>query len=270
MLYGDIWPLHKMISKITQILLLLSIFPLRRYLNLSWSELGFAAKKVFFSQIAIGLGLGILTLLPMLLVLYGLEVHLFDNSRLWTFGMVLKRTSISLLLAILISIVEESLFRGLLLTSLRQKINVIIAVLLSSFYYGSLHFLETNTRIAYQEITFSSGFVLLNEAIANWLNPQILSAFIALFMVGVFLSVVRVQIKHSLGLCIGFHASWVWQIKLSKDFFNTNAHSPYLYLVSNYDGLVGPLIAGWLFLAIAAYLAYQRWLQKASKTLPVD
>jgi hypothetical protein len=59
-----------------------------------------------------------------------------------------------------------------------------------------------------------------------------------------------------LGLCIGLHASWVWQIKISKMFLNINEQSPYLYLVSNYDGLVGPLIAGWLLFASLAYLFY--------------
>jgi len=80
-----------------------------------------------------------------------------------------------------------------------------------------------------------------------------------LFMVGIFLCVVRTQIKQSLGLCIGIHASWVWQIKLSKDFFNTNYDSPYIYLVSSYDGLVGPLIAAWLLLATIVYLAFRYW-----------
>jgi uncharacterized protein len=188
--------------------------------------------------------------------LYLLNVHVWDESKIWTFGMILKKAGISLLLALLISYVEEPIFRGVLLSSLRQKMTVWLAVLVSSIYYGSLHFLDNSRLIAYQDIKLGSGFRLFGEAIMNWLNPAVLSAFVGLLMVGVFLGIIRTQVKQSLGLCIGLHASWVWQIKISKMFLNTNEQSPYLYLVSNYDGLVGPLIAGWLLFASLAYLVY--------------
>jgi uncharacterized protein len=258
MVLGDVWALHRMINKLTQLFLVLSIFPLRRYLKLSWAELGFAQRTIFFKQIAYGVIGGILTLLPVLLLLYGLEVHVFDTSRVWTFGLLLKRGIISLLLAVLISIVEEPLFRGLLLSVFKQKMPLCIAVLLSSAYYASLHFLETHTKIPYQEITLSSSFQLFAEAVGAWLNPAVFSGFIGLWTVGIFLAVIRSDRPQSLGLCIGFHAGWVWQIKLSKDLLNVNLDSPYLYLVSSYDGLVGPLVAVWLLLATMGYLIYRR------------
>lgn len=257
MMAGDILPLNKIISRITQLLLVLSIFPLRRLLNLSWAEIGFAPKTLFLKQMSQGFCFGFLTLLPVFGLLYLLDVLVWDNAKVWTVGKVLQKTGIALLLALLISYVEEPIFRGVLLAGLRQKITLWAAILLSSAYYGSLHFLETGTLVAYQELTFSSGFMLFGEAIANWLNPVALSAFAGLFMVGIFLSVIRTQIPQSLGLCIGFHASWVWQIKISKVFLDTNYQSPYVYFVSNYDGLVGPLIAGWLLLATLLFLAYR-------------
>lgn len=257
MLAGDILPLRKLVSKGTLIFLILSLFPLRRYLKLSWNEIGFAPKTIFFKQLLLGIGLGVLTLLPILVILYGLDVHIIDTSRSWTALKVVERVSIALLLALLISFAEEPLFRGLLLTSLRKKMVMAAAIGISSFYYAALHFLKSKTRIPYEEVQFSSGFKLLGEAFENWLNPDILSALIALFMVGLFLAVIRTQVKQSLGLCIGYHASWVWQIKVSKDFFNTNQQSDYLYLVSSYDGLVGPLVSLWMLLLACAYLGYQ-------------
>lgn len=254
-------PLNKTISRITQILLVLSIFPFRRYLKLSWAELGFAPKTVFLKQMYTGFGFGFLTLLPIFGLLYMLEVHVWDINKAWTLGRVFTKTGIALLLALLISYVEEPLFRGGLLTGLQKKMAVWAAILVSSFYYGSLHFLETSTLVPYQDLKLNSGFVLFGEAIVNWLNPSVLSAFSGLFMVGVFLAIIRTQIPQSLGLCAGLHASWVWQIKVSKMFLNTNFASPYSYLVSNYDGLVGYLIAGWLLLASLIFLAYQRYFR---------
>lgn len=259
MMAGDIWPLHKMISKLTQLLLVLSLFPLRRFLSLSWADLGFAPKTLFLKQMSLGFCSGFLTLLPVFGLLFVLDVHVFDESKVWTLGLMLKKAGISLFLALLISYIEEPLFRGVLLSGLQQKMSVWTAILVSSAYYSSLHFLESSTPIAYQDITLSSSFILFGEAIGNWLNPGVLSAFVGLLMVGIFLAVIRTRLPQSLGLCIGLHASWVWQIKISKDVLNTNYDSPYLYLISNYDGLVGPLIAGWLLLATLVYLGYRRY-----------
>lgn len=249
-LTGDILPLAKVVSKLTLIFLLISIFPIRRFLHLSWQDLGFAQSAVFFRQIGQGLLLALLTLLPVLATLYWLDVHVWDQGRVWTWSKIIEKTAVALFLALLIAVGEEMLFRGLLLSAFRRKLSAVLAICLSSIYYAALHFLNSTTRIPYAEQTFGSGFRLMGEAFANWLNPEIFSAFLALFVVGVFLAVLRSRLPQSLGLCIGCHAGWVWQIKVSKDFFNVNPQADYLYLVSNYDGVVGPLVAVWLTVAL--------------------
>jgi membrane protease YdiL (CAAX protease family) len=261
-LSGDILPLHKLISKGTQIFLVLSLFPLRHYLKISWTEIGFAIKPIFGQQVLLGLGLGLLTLLPILGILYGLEVHVLDETKNWSIPYLTERLAISLLLALLISLVEEPLFRGLLLAGLQQKTSLIGAIFLSAFYYSGLHFLKNKTAVPYDNIEFTTSFKLLGQAFENLLNPEILSAFIALFCVGLFLALIRVRIKHSLGLCIGYHTGWVWLIKMSKDGFNTNYNSEYLYLVSHYDGVVGLLVSVWMLFLISIYL-----LMSKNKTL---
>jgi uncharacterized protein len=162
-------------------------------------------------------------------------------------------------LALIISLIEEPLFRGILLVGLNKKLSVTAAILISSTYYAALHFLSPKTDIPVQELNLFSGFKLLGEAVSNLLNPNILSAFFALLLVGIFLGVLRTQMKSSLGLCIGCHTCWVWQIKMSKQVFNTNFYSEYLYLINSYDGVIGPLVTGWLVLAIAGYFVYRRF-----------
>jgi hypothetical protein len=49
----------------------------------------------------------------------------------------------------------------------------------------------------------------------------------------------------------------VWQIKMSKSFFDTNLWSEYIYLVGSYDAIVGPLVTGWLLLEIIKYFIYK-------------
>lgn len=255
-LFGDVLPLHKTVSKLTLILLLIGVFPLRKKLGFSWSELGFAPPRAFFKQMGQGLLLALITLLPVLLTLYALDVHVWDASRNWTAGKLAGRIALGLSLSMLIGVGEELLFRGLLLSVLRRHLPLLAAIGLSSVYYAALHFLKSKTQIPFEQQTLASGFELMAEAFANWLNPEILSALIALFFVGAFLAVIRTRLPQSLGLCIGVHAGWVWQIKFSKDLCNVNPQSEYLYLVSAYDGVVGPLVSVWLAFAVLVWLKF--------------
>ena len=256
---GEFVPFRKIISKSTQLFLVLSIFPAMAYLKINKEELGFAPRPVFLKQLLQGFGLGFITLMPVFIILYALEINVIDETRTWTFGLLARDIIISLLLALIISLIEEPLFRGILLAGLSKKFPVIAAILISSTYYAALHFLSSKTDIPVQDINLFSGFKLLGEAFGNLLNPGILSAFFALLLVGVFLAVLRTQVKASLGLCIGCHTCWIWQIKMSKKLFNTDFSSDYLYLVSSYDGVIGPLVTGWLMLAIAGYFLYQQF-----------
>jgi len=255
--FGEFTEFRKIISKSTQILLILSIFPITFYLKISKTELGIAALPIFLKQIALGFGLGLITLMPVFIVLYLLGINVIDDTQIWTISLVFKNLIISLLLALLISLIEEPLFRGLLLVSLHKKLPIISAIIISASYYAALHFINSNTHIATQDLKIYSGFTLLTEAFTNLLNPAIFSGFLALLMVGIFLGVLRTQVKSSLGWCIGCHTCWVWQIKMNKTLFNTDFNSEYHYLVSSYDGVIGPLVTVWLLLVIISYFIFR-------------
>lgn len=266
-LAGDVLSMRRIVSKATQIFLLASIFPLRHYLRLSWADIGFAPSGIFWRQLRQGAGLGLVTLLPVLLTLYALEVSVFDLSKSWDFGKVAVRSAKALLLATLIAFGEEPLFSGILLAGLRRKMAVGIAVGVVALYYAAFHFVKTKTDILYENLSITSGFQLLGEAFANVLNPNIASAFVALFVVALFLAAIRISGKANLGLCIGCHAAWVWQIKLLKDFCNPNPASDYYYLVNPYyDGVVGTLVAVWLGLLLAGYACY-KWRRRMAANL---
>lgn len=252
----DDFPFRKIISKITQLLLVLSIFPAMKWLNLSKEELGFNQKRLFIKQLFQGFGLGIATLLPVIAFEYQLGIHILDSSKDWTFAKFFEKAILSVVLALLISIIEEPLFRGVLLTGLRKKLPLIIAVLISSCYYAALHFLNSRSEVPIQQLSLLSGFSLVGEAFANLLHPDIRSAFLALLMVGIFLALLRTRLNAGLGLCIGCHTAWVWQIKMSKNLLNVNEQSEYLNLVSTYDGVIGPLVTIWLMLAIGTLLIF--------------
>lgn len=253
---GDHYTLAKIITKSTQLFLVLSIFPAMACLKFNKGDLGFAKKTVFLKQVAQGIGLGLITLMPVFIVLYALGVNVIDETVTWTAEDVAYKMLISLLLALLISMIEEPIFRGVLFAGLTKKMPVVAAILISSIYYAALHFMDSHTEIAFSDVQLLSGFTLLGEAFANIFNPKVMSAFLALLMVGIFLGILRAKVNEGLGVCIGCHTCWVWQIKMSKSLFNTDFNSDYAYLVSSYDGVVGPLVTVWLGLAIIGYFVY--------------
>ncbi len=257
---GDVVPFQKIISKSTQLLLILSIFPTMKLLNIDKEQLGFAARPIFLKQLSQGLVLDLLTLLPIFVILYIAKINVLDTTVHWTLGLVVAKLAYSLFLALIISLIEEPLFRGILITGLSKKMPVVLAIIISAIYYASLHFLDNNIVIPAQDVHLFSGFALLGGAFANVFNPIMFSSFLSLMTVGIFLASVTIQIKTSLGLCIGCHACWVWQIKMSKSLFDTNMFSDYLYLVGNYDGIIGSLVTGWLTLEIVKYFIYRHYI----------
>ncbi|MCF6202528.1 MAG: CPBP family glutamic-type intramembrane protease [Methylococcaceae bacterium] len=263
MIAGDIISMRKIVSKGAQIFLLLSIFPFRHYLKLTWADIGFATRPQFFKQLGYGMVLGLLTLMPVMITLYIFDINVIDQTKEWTASKIIIRALLALLLATLISFGEEPIFSGILLAGLRKKMMVGLAAFVSATYYAAFHFVKTKTDIPYEELSIGSGFQLMAEAFANVINPEIASAFVALLAVGLFLATIRTQFSNSIGICIGCHAAWVWQIKLGKDFFNTNLNSDYSYLVSSYyDGVVGWLVAVWLSLAIVSFFIWKKFLYR--------
>ncbi len=255
---GDFLPLHKWISKLTLAFLLLSVFPLRPYLGFSWADLGFASTKTFFRQLARGLLLSLLTLTPLIALLVALDIQVWDAKRHWSAGGLAGKLGLALLASLFIGVGEELLFRGLLLSFLKRSIGVYPAVALTSLYFAALHFLKSDVQIAVAQQTLTSGFVLTAQAFANLANPKILDAFISLFVIGVFLALLRLRFAGNLGVCIGCHAGWVWQIKVTKDLFELNHQADHLYLVSGYDGVIGPLVSVWLTGTLIAWLGFGR------------
>ena len=258
MLINGVAELHRVISRVTQALLILSIYPTMRYLNISAKQLGFVPFKRFLKQMSGGMILGLCTLLPVLLLSYALDITIINETKAWTLEKVLVKLLVTFLLALLISLLEEPMFRGILISAYVKRIGVAATIFISSFYYAILHFIKARTSIPVESAQLSDGFYLAIEAFQNLLKPEHLGALWALLMVGVFLAIMRTRLKLSLAWCIGCHVAWVWQIKMAHQLVNVNPSSDLIYLVSPYDGVIGPMVAIWLSLVIAAYFIYEK------------
>ena len=191
-----------------------------------------------------------------LLLSYALDIIVIDENRVWTFEKIAISLLVTFLLALLISLLEEPMFRGILISAYLKRLGIPATILLSSFYYALLHFIKTKTIVPVEQVKISDSFRLLIEAFQNILNPEHLGAFWALLMVGIFLAVMRTHMQLSLAWCIGCHTAWVWQIKMAHKITDVNYASDLLYLISPYDGVIGPMVAIWLTVVISAYLIF--------------
>ncbi len=256
------WPFQKLVGKGTQLFLWLSLFPLMSLLRLSWQDIGFNGKNPFYRQLRQGMITGLLILGPIIALLYALDIRDLKTDKIWTFVSLLKTLSGAFVTALLISLIEEPIFRGLLLTAIYKRMGLCIALLVSAVYYAGLHFLKTGLHIAYADLNVVSVSALLADALSNpfqWIHLQ---AFIALFMVGIFLGLVRLRMNLGLGFCIGCHAGWVFLIKMTKSMSDVNVNSDYFFLVSPYDGVIGPLVSIWLIAAVLFMLFYRKTMGK--------
>lgn len=252
------YPFEKVTSKLTLLLLIISIYPLSRQLDYTAGDLGLGGpKRAFYSKVISGFLAGLLILaIAIMLELY-LQIRLFDEEIVFSITLALKLISKALLSGLLIAIIEETLFRGLLFRYIEKRSTAHLAIFLSAFFYAALHFLQPETAIEPSELNFLSGFKIVTYSFANLANPEIFDSLFALFLVGTLLAIVRKQTK-SIAHCIGMHASWVFLLKVTKSITDSNGSSEWRFLIGSYDGIIGHLVSGWLFIIIALYLVYLR------------
>lgn len=157
---------------------------------------------------------------------------------------------------LLVGFIEETFFRGVMHTGLRRQLPLWQTLTLTSALYAALHFMRPPRMGADDPVDWGTGWQLLAGMFDRFADPlPLLDSFVALFMVGVFLSLVRER-TGNIALCIGLHAGWVLVIKLTLALTATVPGAALGFLSGSYDGIIGWLAAIWLG---ALAWAFQRY-----------
>jgi membrane protease YdiL (CAAX protease family) len=197
-------------------------------------------------------GLAILLLVELSLALLGMRVA--DPDLGAGPGAILFAVVKALLTGITVGLLEETLYRGAIYTGLARHANAVSALILSSLFYGAVHFIDMPELPAGTAVTWSTGFVLLAGAFRQYSDPFIYDALITLCILGVFFGLLRRHTGNLL-ICIGAHAGVV---TVNKIFSYTTEYRPgtgYAWLVNAYDHQTGILASAWLCLACVVYCA---------------
>lgn len=119
--------------------------------------------------------------------------------------------------ALIVSFIEEILFRGVLLGIFLRAMRPAPAIALLSFLFAFVHFLEpADGAVVPDPEAANAGFILLGQIFNRFADPlSMLSRFSIIAMVGVVLAYARYRTA-SLWLPIGLHIGWVFGVKMFK------------------------------------------------------
>ncbi|MDQ8180604.1 CPBP family intramembrane glutamic endopeptidase [Pelagicoccus sp. SDUM812005] len=178
----------------------------------------------------------------------------------WSFEMQAKATASAVIGATLLSLFEEVIFRGLVFRLFYSFLKPIPAILLSSLFFGSLHFKmdpSLMSHIPAAEIGFDDGFRVALGYVTAVADGFTIIHFINYCLVGIILHQVFI-LSGNLWSAIGLHAGWVTVLlSLNKTFEATENTNVFTGSNRVIDGYWVTIVMS-LFVAFFAYLLHKR------------
>ena len=255
------WAFSRVAGRFWQLLLLAGIAVVVRRLGLrGCADWGYGLPRArFLRQACLGLIVGLGTMLPMALLMVALGIRNLPPG--FDAGVLLDGIASGAVTGLLVALGEETFFRGLMFRAVLRDAGPATAVWITTLLYAAIHFFGS-VNIPPAEIGWGSGLTLLGASLARFADPlSIADAFVTLALVGLLLGLVRYW-TGSIAAGIGLHMGWVCVIKATAAVTHQDAASPWAFLVSDFDGFTGWLVAGWsCAILLAVYLARGRYAQ---------
>jgi membrane protease YdiL (CAAX protease family) len=237
---------HRVANRLGMLVLLIGFILVARRMRLADRvSLGYGLpRKQFLREAAIGLALGVATMLPIALIMFALDLRELRPQLVIDSGWVLRLAFSGLASGIAVALIEETFMRGAMHTGIARESGVWPAILLTSLLYAAVHFVG-RYRIPLEELGPDSGLRHVLGTLADFATPlDIIDAFLALFAVGVLLGMVR-HLTGNIAACLGLHAGWVWIIAFLRESSQPQTQHPWRMLLSEFDGVVGWLVLAW-------------------------
>ncbi len=198
------FPFYRYLSRVTQVTAFVLLGPLLFWLGIrSTREFGLERNPRATRDALAGFGLALL-----LGALFGGVYLLFDIYRIKEeiiFGLLFRIA----LTAGFVAVVEEFLFRGVLLGLAAKAFGRWPAALGVSLAFAAVHFLRPGKR-ADGVVEWWSGLAQIARVFEAVPPPPILlSGFVSLFVAGMILAAATLRTR-SLWLAIGLHAGWIF------------------------------------------------------------
>ena len=242
-------PFHRYVHRSLLLVAVLGLWPFLRSLgarsitDVGLSTLDSPARR----RLAKGFLLGFLTILSV-----G-GVAIIAASRQWTpalAGHPLAEAGGFLVSAVLVSVLEELLFRGTLFGALRRQHDWRFALVMSSAVYAVVHFFQRVKSPSW--ITWTSGLDQLGGMMGGFVHFEMLvPGFLSLTLAGMALGVAYHR-TGNLYFSIGLHAGWIFWLKAFNLCSDPGSASKGLFKISKnlYDGWLGFAVSVAAFIAV--------------------
>ncbi|HEU4626062.1 MAG TPA: CPBP family intramembrane glutamic endopeptidase [Steroidobacteraceae bacterium] len=271
------WPFHRIGGRIGQLVLLVCLVLVARHLHIadraSW---GYGLpRRAFLRELVRALGLGIATMVPIVVVIALLGVREWKGGVAPDAAMLAKLTLKGFATGMAVALIEETFLRGAMFTAIARESGAKLAIVLTALVYAATHFF-LSAKIPADQVNAWSGLDLVTGTLKAFSDPlglanphaAIVDAYLCLFAVGVLLAAVRAATGH-IAACMGLHAGWVWVITFVRETSQPVENHPLRFLVSQFDGLVGWLVLAWtVVIGLVLYRVYAR-RKAAGVTLPL-
>lgn len=239
-------PFHRVSNRLAMLVMIIGfIFVIRRLGVGDRASLGYGLpRRQFLRETGLALLIGIASMLPVIAALVALGIRvpaeIPGGASAW-----LAIVAGALLSGLVVALLEETLLRGAMYSGIARESGATLAIAVTSILYSASHFLG-RYRIPAEQVNSGSGLDLVKGAFGTFGDPLfILDAFLCLAAVGVLLALVR-RFTGNIAACIGLHAGWVFVIGIARELTDRDADSTLIHLVSDYDGVVGWLVLGWI------------------------
>ncbi|HWD18387.1 MAG TPA: CPBP family intramembrane glutamic endopeptidase [Verrucomicrobiae bacterium] len=243
-------PFHRFLDRSLLGLALIGLWPFLRVGRMnSWRQLGLPPFRPHRAEFARGCLIGIFSLWT----IGAAAVACGARTVTMHHGGLAGALAAMIGTAVLVSVLEELLFRGALFGLLRQSFSWPTALVVSSVIFGLAHFLQKADLPG--PVTWRSGLELLPGMFRNFADFQaLIPAFLNLTLVGAALALAY-QRTGALYCSLGLHAAWIFSLKF---FFFTSDPAPRaaLWLWGSGNILDGWMVAPGL---VAAILLIVRW-----------
>jgi hypothetical protein len=205
------------------------------------------SRQAFIREMAIGLGLGVATMLAVVAIMTALGLLDWTAARGLNATALAKVVSLRLVSGLAVAFIEETFLRGAMLTAIERESGVTAAVLLTAVVYSASHFFAS-FHIPPEQVSAWSGLDLVAGTLHSFAHPlELADAFLCLLAVGIVLGIIRAA-TGNIAACIGLHAGWVWVMLVVHELEQPLRTSPLSFLLSRFDGFVGWLVLAWVIL----------------------
>lgn len=250
-------PFHRYVDRSLLILALAGLWPLLKSLGArSARDVGLAPPKGHGCEYLKGLSVGFISLAVVAVAAMACGARsLAVHAGSWP-GKLLSAAAT----ALVVSCMEEILFRGAIFGALRRVSGWRTALLASSAIYAIVHFME-RARLE-GPVQWYSGLQLLPQMLRGFADLHaVIPGFLNLTVAGAILALAY-QRTGTLYCSMGIHAGWIFWLKTYGNFTTENAGASAHFWGSS------KLIDGWLALPVLllATLAFNLLIRKSFAT----